>query len=942
MSRPGEDIYDEFNAFYRELHAYLSPPSAGHQPTQAYLWQRRAAAALTAGEAFDVLDVPTGCGKTTMIECFLFALAWQAREHGERSLPLRLFWVVDRRSVVDQVFAHAKAVQRGIIDSDGDKVSWVRDSLASIGVTDGQESDSVQVQRWRGGTGFRPEPISPTTPAVICSTVDQVGSRMLFRGYGVSRRSRPIDAALVGTDSLIVLDEAHISAPFLQTAESIASAQRRATVAPARPLRLIRSTATPPPDSDGEVFSLTDEERSEPEIERRVSATKLCGLISGNNLPEALITQARALARTVDGVIGVVANTVADARTVFEELRKHAPATLIIGPNRPIDRQLLLAEIPERDQSQEPRAQLFVVSTQTLEVGLDLDFDGMVTAAAPFSALAQRLGRLDRAGRIRESRAVVVNSKKCPVYGPLAGATWDWLFDRAENGAIDLGPNAIQSLLQDQPPPVGEPITPRLMDWHLEALTQTSDNPVPDPDIGVFLHGEPALDTADVQIAWRQDLVGDPTSDKALQQEWQERIAMRLPHPDELLQVRIGQARRWLAGKTAQPFSDLETEGQADEVAPERGPSATASFVIVPPRNADKRVEPVWTEDLTDLRPGAVIVAPADRGGCDRFGWSPESSTAVDDLGDLDPSHPRLLIDASQTLATDTDLKLQTAIAYFEAELDAYDLLADHARQLLSRRGDDSRRALWRELAEAFPGAGGAVIPVPAAAPTGLILIPNRATRSRNQQHDEQSYERHIRMVVANATRFASVLTTDRGLRGTIVFAAEYHDAGKLDPRFQAWLNGGSVNDGSEPLAKSSVPLNSAASRAAQLAAGWPHGMRHETISAALVEAAGRNAVPPEVDVDLALHLILTHHGQHRPFYPSRRESSRADPVTTKVAGQEVSVSPESEPPWGEHVARFWALNEAYSPWGLAALESALVLADRIASRDASTAADGE
>ena len=57
----------------------------------------------------------------------------------------------------------------------------------------------------------RRRPTDPSRPSIILSTVPMYGSRLLFRGYGTWRSMRPIDAALAGIDSLVLVDEAHLA-----------------------------------------------------------------------------------------------------------------------------------------------------------------------------------------------------------------------------------------------------------------------------------------------------------------------------------------------------------------------------------------------------------------------------------------------------------------------------------------------------------------------------------------------------------------------------------------------------------------------------------------------------------------------------------------------------------------------------------------------------------
>ena len=95
-------------------------------------------------------------------------------------------------------------------------------AVAARLAAEGDDGPVLDVTRMRGGVNWSWLWLErPDRHAIVTGTVDQIGSRLLFRGYGVGQRLWPVDAALAGTDSLIIVDEAHLSDAFLSTLSDI-------------------------------------------------------------------------------------------------------------------------------------------------------------------------------------------------------------------------------------------------------------------------------------------------------------------------------------------------------------------------------------------------------------------------------------------------------------------------------------------------------------------------------------------------------------------------------------------------------------------------------------------------------------------------------------------------------------------------------------------------
>ena len=949
----------------------------GHQP---FPWQRRLFEEyFSHGTPPSAVDIPTGLGKTAVMAVWLLARAWGA------DLPRRLVYVVDRRAVVDQATEFAEGLRDalknkptgderlepvrrrlGLYEPDPDGVAERLRPLP-ISTLRGQHADNLE---WMA---------DPAGPAIIVGTVDMVGSRLLFEGYGLSRRMRPYAAGLLGCDTLVLLDEAHLARPFERLLQAIHKGQCMSPAGAADagagmfagpaarsgfppPFHVLPLSATLGHDPGLEPFGLKDDDRANATVRARLEACKSLmveDLASDSNLDQTLAERAWGLMQTESAAaekppsVVVYCNRRTDAEKVAGSLRKRAGkeesrplVVLFVGGRRVHEREEAAEELKEHglmgDIEVARSVPVFFIATSAGEVGVDLDADHMVCDLVAWERMVQRLGRVNRRGA-GAARVLVIDQ------GPPDGKKVDedaaarheavrHLLDalpQDEAGGREAGPAALVSLAAAPVQreriaaattrmPLYPALTRPLVDaWAMTSLREHAGR----PEVAPWLRGWVEDDEPQTAVVWRRYLpLRFPAHDGEVkaqtEREVQAFFAAAPPRTLELLETETSRVVEWLKKRARKHLAELKK-------------------AAVPP------VEPLTVpgddgagdeEETVERR---RLLAPPTRDGPIAF--------LLDGTNRPDRQEPTLSL-----MAIDERPKkaLEMILAGKRLVMDARfggiedGLLNDRTDERPSTiednwgERDDSEEHPWNfkveALIEAEPetsggGAGRAscdwrvVLEVPyCVSPEGeaesRLLVQKRrgdgeSEDARAVARKAQYLDEHQQWAGDEASKIACGLGLDPQDKAMLVAAARHHDDGKAAPRWQRAFN--APQEGGV-YAKTAGPFNR----------HTLNGFRHELKSALDAERDGLDSLDraDQPRFELALHLVAAHHGRARP--------------AIDINGYDDLPPSEAESSARTIALRFAQLQRRWGPWGLAWWEALLRAADQAASRRLDEGAD--
>lgn len=898
-------------------------------------WQQRLFDQFLKNEIPSSLDLPTGLGKTSVMAIWLLARAFNP------SLPKRLVYVVDRRVVVDQATEIAESLRYKLQQlPDLDVLLQLGNEPLAVSTLRGQFVDNRQ---WLA---------DPTKPAIIIGTVDMIGSRLLFEGYGVSRNMRRYHAGFLGSDSLCVLDEAHLCLPFEAMLQTVADYPALHPIEGKKQLipsfKCLSLSATGK-QSDKQAFGLEDKDLQDEVVVKRLNAEKLLMLEvrkEGDSVSELLSERAWQLKDSGRRIL-IFCTKREDAKKIKDDLDKRIkqekanyPVNLLTGGRRVQERQELADWLKANGflagSSAIPETSAFLIATSAGEVGIDLDADHMVCDLVAYERMVQRFGRVNRRGDKQAQIMVVAIPPKPPtskqpttpdLAEPQPPAVPSESTDKAvlkqykqDQSAFDKALKSYQKVQEEhaQAVAVYRQSAKAFLCYQaqLEIVSQLQGNASP----GAILALKQNVSGQLLASAISEEPLR-PELTRALVDAWSmSSLEQHSARPDVEPWL-----RGWLPNKEPEttlawreylPWRDDETAPNANEVETffEHAPIHMSETLDVPVYQAvntlSKRVKQAL-KDRPNCSSTPALIVLNHSGQLIK-----DSALTVQHMADMKPEDLRALFTNRQVIVarwlgglSENGLLDDAANGEQLATLD-YKWNAEDLRQIVGYRIQANTEinpdetgwytvhrfnAALNELEES----------------TKIWLIQVYRGEASPQQGDpaitpfNQSLKSHLYWAGEEMAKIAVQLALPAEYVHMLVVAIKAHDLGKNRDRWQTAMNAPQTG---RPYAKTTGGGN------LKLLAGY----RHEFGSLAdVVNDADINQLPAELQ-DLALHLIASHHGYACPVI------APIDPdAPPSILGERAQQA----------ALRFARLQRQWGPWGLAWWEAVFRAADHRASK---------
>ena len=884
----------------------------GNEP---FPWQTELARRLLQGEIPSGCALPTGMGKTSIIPIWVICLGLQAMK-GTIALPRRLVYAVNRRVIVDQATEEiTRIVDILSLPNVDSRIARLREALAALSVAGA--ATPLAVSTLRGGLADNGTwKADPTQPAIIVGTVDMIGSKLLFCGYGDGRRDRPLHAGLLGQDVLLVHDESHLMPAFGQSLRQSLPLNRRGT--PLRPFHTLDLSATGADHEGGNSLQLSADDYACLPIRRRLGLEGETGRkrLRFHDLTETQkvvvkFVECAIQHENTDAAVLIYVRTVGLARKIQDALRKALVSQGVQGENRLLiltgtlrgyERDQLASHPvlkrfnPQRNREPSKEGAVYLISTAAGEVGANYDADHCVCDLSTLDSMIQRLGRVNRLGLFPESRVDVVvdqenlakqegdkqpsgkKTKKDPLQPsqPLT-RTLELLNTLAGDASV----HNIAKIAghREAYPPV--PILLDLDEWTLDAWSVTgldeADFPHR-PEVALWLYGITEAERPETHVAWRFELDSFQTLEGADAGDWLQDYLDVLPlHRQELLKEPTHEV--------AKALETLAEQGQAQ--------GATHKALLI---KADGNLLWGTLEEISKIRllNWGTVILPTVIGGLSAglLDTSPKAlRTAVADVADEPEKRERFLLrrqgeqwewrqadgasgsitaaalpEAIQWLADERQLPLSAVLDFPTAD-------PDHDEP-------ETRQAIviFSAPETRLPAAG------------DLSAFAKRAQR----------LDVHLDRTEDAARRIVAKLDLPTAIADAVCIAARWHDKGKDRPHWQKAIG----NRTGDLLAKSGHT---------RFDRRFTKGYRHEFGS--LLDAKADPVLRQHPERDLILHLMAAHHGYARPGFPERAYDRTVAYGRNEQSAQTV-------------LNRFAALQTRFGWWSLAWLEALVKAAD--------------